>query len=269
MNWKVGALALLGLAVAMSAAGQEQGGLILEAADAITVGSFTYQDSEVTISEEFFNPQGSVEYYFPGGNFAIGFLYAQSENNFDLVVDDGETRTDGALDVERTTLLPFVRLGKRDGINLRLGYNMFEYKFSNGTLDETENGMITKQIRDGYAKGDLASGIDAELSLLFGSKFQFGLVLGGTYFMNAKYDWRYRDDLKGGAITTGTAELDAVMLRLAPELSYEVADGWRIFARYQIAGTSWLGNEEDEDEDYAGVDVMTAAYIGLRVDLGL
>lgn len=268
MSWKVLGAVGLGLALAISASAQGKAGVVLEAADAITLGSFTYQDAKVDISQEFFNPQGSAEFYFPGGTFAVGLLYAQSENNFDLDYDNGEKRLDGSLDVERTTLMPFLRLGRRDGINLRLGYNMFEYEFTNGALDETRNGVLTKQIRDGYAKGDLATGIDAEFSLVFGDRFQFGLVLGGTYFMDAKYEWRYRDDLNGGAISTGTAELDAVTLRLAPEISYEVAEGWRLFARYQIAGTSWIGNDEDVDEDYAGVDVMSAAYVGLRVNLG-
>ena len=239
--------------------------MILEAADGITLGNFNYQDAEVDIDTEFFNPQGSAEYYFPGGAIALGILYAQSENDYDLDFDDGDTRWDGSLTAERTTILPFLRLGKRESINLRLGLNIFEYEFSDGTLDKTEDG-VTTHIREGYAKGDLATGIDAELSLLFGDQFQFGLILGGTYFIGAEYEWTYLD-ADTGLREYGTAELDAVTFRLAPELSFEVAEGWRIFARYQLAGTTWLGSK-DEDEDYAGVDVFAAAVVGLRVDLG-
>ncbi len=266
MNWKVCSVVCLGLALALPTWAGENGGLILEAADAITAGNFNYQDAEVNIDAEFFNPQGSAEYYFPGGAFALGILYAQSENGYDLDFDDGDTRWDGSLDVERTTILPFVRLGKRESINLRLGLNMFDYEFTDGILDKTEDG-VTTHIRNGYAKGDLSTGIDAELSLLFGEQFQFGLILGGTYFIGAEYEWTYLN-ADTGQWDSGTAELDAVTVRLAPELSFEVADGWRLFARYQIAGTTWLGSKDDEDEEYAGVDVFAAAIVGLRVDLG-
>ena len=188
MNWKVCSVVCLGLALALPTWAGENGGLILEAADAITAGNFNYQDAEVNIDAEFFNPQGSAEYYFPGGAFALGILYAQSENGYDLDFDDGDTRWDGSLDVERTTILPFVRLGKRESINLRLGLNMFDYEFTDGILDKTEDG-VTTHIRNGYAKGDLSTGIDAELSLLFGEQFQFGLILGGTYFIGARSNY--------------------------------------------------------------------------------
>jgi hypothetical protein len=249
-------------------AGEGGGGLGVEAGTDITIGQFTFQDATVDISEEFFNPRVSVEYGFSKPRISLGVAYAASENNYSLEFDDGEETLDGDVDVERTDLIGFVRFGRRDGMNLRLGVRRFEYELSNAQLDEFENGAQTKQIRNGTAGGELTTGIDAELNLVFGTGVQFGLTLGGSYFMDAQYAWQYQDMLAGGAWTSGTAELDAVSLRIAPELTVPLADGLRLYVNYTISGTSWIGNEDDEGEDYAGVDVMTAVGVGFRYWFG-
>jgi len=172
------------------------------------------------------------------------------------------------VDVERTDLLPFVRFGQREGVNLRLGYRMFDYEISNARLDETRNSRLTRRIRDGQAEGDMASGLDAELNLTFGESFQFGLMLGATYFKDAEFDWQYRDDLAGGRVERGSVEADAVSLRFGPEIAFRLADELRLYANFVVAGTSWIGSEADDAEDYAGVDVMASVGLGLRYQFG-
>lgn len=253
-------------ALSLSAYGQT-GKLLVEAGTEATVGKFEYADATVDISEEAFNPRLSAEYELPKSAFSFGVAYASSDNDYSLEFDDGEKTLDGDLTVERTDLIPFIRLGHRDGVNFRIGYRMFEYELSDGTLDETEDGRFTMRIRNGTAKGELDNGIDAQLNLLFGNSVQFGVRLGATYFMDAEYTWQYRDQLKGGAIQTGTAKLDAMSVSVAPELTFRLADEFRLFVNYTIAGTTWIDNE-DTDEDYAGTDVMTSLGVGLRATFG-
>jgi hypothetical protein len=269
MNGRI-ALAVAACASLLAGAAQgDNGGLAIEAGSAMLFGKFTYEDATVDISEEFFNPRISAEYIFPNSAVSIGLLYAMTENTYTLEFDDGEKILDGSLDIERTDLIPFLRLGSINGTNLRLGYRMFNYKLSNGELDETRGGSLTRMIREGEAEGDLSAGIDAEFNLVFGSTFKAGLMIGGTYFMDAEYDWTYRDSLNGGTVESGSATLDAVSLRLAPEMSYEIATDLRLFINYTVAATAWIGNKDDEEEEYAGYDVVSALTAGLRYNFGL
>lgn len=241
---------------------------ILDAGSDIAFGTFTYDDATVEISEEYFNPNVGIEYVFAEREIGLGVRYMESENAFDLDYDNGRKTLDGSLDAERSIIIPYVRIGPRDGISLRVGASIYEYDFSEAWLDETKKGVPTKRIRDGRASADLSLGADLELSMMFGDRFQFGLILGAAYYPDADYEWQYRDELDDNRIKTGTAQLDAVSGRVGPEFSFEVAEGWRVFLRYLISGTSWLGNKEDEDEDYAGVDGMSAGSVGLRADFG-
>lgn len=256
------------LAMALSASGQSNGRLHLEIGTDMTFGKFTYSDATVDISEELINPRVSVEFALPDSAVSLGLLYAASENRFSLDFDDGKKQLDGDLDVERTDLIAFLRFGPRDRSNLRLGYRRFEYEFSNGELDETRNRVPTKRIRDGSAEGDLTTGVDAEVNLVFGENVRFGIMLGVTYFKDAKYRWEYRDELAGGRIERGTATLDALSLRLGPELVFPVSESLRLFVNYSVSATSWLGSKDDEHEEYAGVDIMTGFGIGIRYAFG-
>ncbi len=256
---------LAGTSVSMA---KDRGVWMIDAGSDIAFGTFSYDDATVEISEEFWNPNVGIEYAFPGKTFGVGVRYSTSENSFELDYDNGHKTLDGSMDGERSILLPYMRIGPRDGISLRVGASIYEYDFSNAYLDEVKEGVPTKKIREGTASADLSLGVDVELDMMFGDKFLFGVIIGAAYFPNADYDWQYRDELGDNQIKTGTAELDAVSARIGPEISYAVADGWRIFLRYLISGTSWLGDKDDEDEDYAGIDAMSAASIGVRADFG-
>ncbi|HMO51509.1 MAG TPA: hypothetical protein PKE26_00620 [Kiritimatiellia bacterium] len=264
-TWLVVMVAILGMG---TPAAWSDGGLLIEAGTDITFGKFTYKDATVEVTEEFFNPNLMLEYVFPDRLYGIGVRYAMSENGFTLDYADNKKKLVGNMDAERTILLPYLRIGPHDGVFFRIGAIFYEYEFSNATLDETRNGVPTKRIRDGYAKGELTPGLDAEISMLFGKKVQLGLHIGGAFYPGAKYTWRYRDELKGGALVTGNAKLDAATVRGGPELSVAVGKNWRLFARYAISATSWLGNEDEEHEDYAGTDIMTSVLVGLRADMG-
>jgi hypothetical protein len=148
---------------------------------------------------------------------------------------------------------------------------MFNYKLRNGTMDETQNGELTRKISNGTAEGDLSQGVDAELNLVFGGRLKAGLTIGGSYFMDAEYDWTYTDELKGkgGTVETGTATLDAVSVRLAPQLSFAIVENLRLALSYCVSATSWIGNndegnDEDSNEDYAGYDLVTSVTVVLR-----
>lgn len=260
----LGTAALSTLVLAGSSAHGGDGGISVEAGSTMLFGSFTYQDATVDISQELFNPRASIELMLPKTPLSVGVAYATAKNGYTLEYDNGEKVLNGSLDIKRTDLTPFLRLGSADGVNLRIGYRMFNYKLSNGAFDETKNGVLTRKISDGTAEGDLSKGVDAELNLMFGGRFKAGIMLGGSYFMDAKYDWMYKDDLNGGSIETGTATLDAVSLRLAPQISFAIVEDLRLELNYCVSATSWIGNKDDVEEDYAGYDIVTAMTVALR-----
>lgn len=239
------------------------GYFVIEGGTAITMGKFSYLDYTVDISKEFFNPRLSLEYVFPDSDMSIGFLFSNTKNSFDLEYDDGKKNIDGTLDVKRTEILPFFRLGPHDRHSLRLGFRMFNYKFSDGAWLEYRDGSLTKNAIDGKAEGKLSTGLDAELNLNFGNEFKFNLMLGASYFFNAKYNWEYYD-LLAGRRETGDAKLNALSIRFSPGLSFQVMDNMRISANYIIEATSWLGSKDDEHEEYAGVDIVSAILLKVK-----
>lgn len=245
-----------------TAAGYD-GLVTVEAGTAVTMGRFSFQDITVDMSREIFNPFVSVEYRFSGTEFSIGLLYAGSQNRFELDYNDGDLVLTGSIDAERREFLPYVRFGKRDRSNFRFGYRMFNYTFSNGELDEIENDILTKLIRSAHAEGTLSSGFDAELNMVFGDVFQFDIMVGGTYFFDAKYEWEYINILTNTPFQTGGTDLEAASIRVAPGFNYRVKDALRLFGKYQIQATFWMGNGDDSEE-YAGRDIMTAIMIGAR-----
>jgi hypothetical protein len=240
------------------------GGMVtIDAGTAVTTGRFSFQDITVDMSREIFNPFVSVEYRFSGTEFSIGLLYAGSQNRFELDYNDGDLVLTGSIDAERREFLPYVRFGKRDRSNFRFGYRMFNYTFSNGELDEIENDILTKLIRSARAEGRLSSGFDAELNMVFGDVFQFDIMIGGTYFFDAEYEWEYNNILTDSAVQTGGTDLEAASIRVAPGFNYRIGDSLRLFGKYRIQATSWMGSGDDVEE-YAGRDIMTAIVIGAR-----
>lgn len=235
--------------------------LTVELGDAVTFGSFTAQDATVDVETEYANPQGAVELKI-GGPFSVGASYAQSKNEFtgEWSGDNGDSR--GTVDAERTDMNAYLRLGSRDSINFRLGYRYFKYEFSDGLI--TSPGEID---RNGIAKGDMTTGLDGELNLVFGDQFQFGLGIGGTYFMDADYTWEYDKEVGGNTShQTGSATVNGYSARVRPEISFKVNDSLRIFLNYTLQATMWEGTP-DNAKDYPGVDVYSAAAGGVRVML--
>lgn len=261
--WMVGGFVLATALVALGA--EDSGGLVVEGGSLITFGKLKVMDAEIELDSEAFNPQAAVEYRLPNSKVSVGFAYGAVENSFDLDYDDGEKVIKGSLDAERTDMIPYVRFGKKDEFNLRLGYRMLEYDFSNGDLDEWKNGVQTKQIRYGTAKGELTTGIDAELNIVMGDTIQFRLMIGGSYFIDADYQWSYVDELEGGALKTGNATLNAFSARIAPELSLRLGEYLRVFANYTVSATRWVGSREDEDEEYVGTDLVAGLVAGARL----
>lgn len=102
---------------------------------------------------------------------------------------------------------------------------------------------------------------------MFGDKVQFGMGIGGTYFMDADYTWEYDKEV-GGVTTheTGSATLNGYSGRVRPEISFKVNDTVRIFLNYTLQATMWEGTP-DNGKDYPGVDVYSAAAGGVRVML--
>lgn len=242
--------------------------LTLELGDAVTLGKFTAQDATIDVGTTFMNPQGCIEFRL-AGPLSVGASYARSENNFsgEWSNDEGDD-ADGSVDVERTDINAYLRLGSRDSVNLRLGYRYFKYEFSNGTISQRDAGVIDEIDRNAAAKGDLTKGIDAELNLVFGDTVQFGLGIGGTYYMDSEYSWEF-DKVRPGHPTThetGTATLNGYSARLRPELSFKAGDAIRIFVNFTVQGTMWEGTP-DGGEEYPGVDLYTAAAAGVRIML--
>ena len=241
--------------------------LTLEVGDAVTLGNFTVEDTTIDVETEYANPQGCVELKLGNSPLSIGVSYAQSKNDFTGEwsgdIEDG----DGAVTAERTDANAYIRLGSRDSMNLRVGYRYFKYDFSDGLIVQRENGVVTEVDKNAEASGDLTTGIDAELNFVFGDAVQFGLGIGGTYFMDADYTWEY-DKVVGGSTTrqTGSATVNGYSARLRPELSFKAGDSLRIFVNYTLQGTTWEGTP-DNGKDYPGVDVYSAAAAGIRVML--
>jgi len=238
--------------------------IIIELGDAMTFGDFTYEDTTINVSEEFMNPRGSAEFRFGGTPFAIGGEYAQSKNEFDGTYEDSS----GNLDAERTEYVLFLRLGHKNGTNLRLGYRNFKYDFTDATIFQ-DNGEVDIH---GDTTGKLATGLDAELTLAFGSDFQFALALGASYFMDAKYDWSYT--AVGGpnpGFHAGTAKMDAYSARVRPEISFAAGKNLRVFVNGTVQASTWdiSQSEDDASPDYPGVDIYSAIGAGIRYTFDL
>lgn len=257
----IGAAGLMGWGAVAS--GQQGSGVRMETGTDISYGKFTYEDATVDASRELWNPRFSLEFSEPGGSVSLGVAYARSENDFSLDFDDGEKELIGDLKAKRRDLIPFLRFSVSDNLSLRLGYRRFTYEFSRGVLDETRDGRLTKSIRDGYAKATLNTGLDAEARIMFGRTAKFGVVVGATYFKDAKYRWGYLDEARGGALERGTATLNALSLRIAPEIQVPLGDGVLGYVNYTISATSWLSSKT-EHEDFAGTDIMTSIGVGFR-----
>ena len=242
----------------------DNGSIIIELGDAVTLGNFNYKDTTIDVSQEWANPRGSVEFRFGGTALSVGGEYAQSKNTFDGEYED----SDGTLDAKRTEYVAFVRLGHKNGTNLRVGYRNFKYDFSEALIHQ-DNGETDM---DGEATGKLATGIDAELTLAAGDQFQVALGLGATYFTGAKYDWSYL--AVGGpnpGFHAGSAKMDAYSARIRPEISFAVSDDLRIFINGTVSASSWQISKDEDDTtpDYPGIDIYSAVSAGIRYTLPL
>lgn len=260
-------LVLAGLLVVSGVrAAEDEGGLTIEVGNAITMGGLTVQDVEIDVETEAFNPRLGVEYSFAGSPVSIGADLALSENTFTGTWEGDDEGGDGSLDVERTDIGVYARLGSRDGVNLKVGYRNFSYEYSNGELAQYENGRLTERDENANATSDLTTGIDAELNLVFGEDFQVAFGIGYSFFMDAQYDWEY-DQTVGGRTThvVGSAELDAHSARFRPEISFLAAENLRVYLNYTVQASIWTGDFEGGDtEDYPALDLYSAAGVGVR-----
>lgn len=243
-----------------AAADSDTAQVIVELGDAMTFGEFTYEDTTIEVSEEFNNPQGSIEFKMEGAAIAIGAEFMKSENEFTGEYDDGN----GELNAERQKLVAFIRFGNKNASYLRLGYCNFSYDFSDAVV--VRPGEL---ITDGEASADMTTGVDAELNLAVGSSVQFAIALGASYFMDAEYDWSYMSSVDGFQV--GSAEADTFSVRVRPELSFGLTDNFRVFVNGTLQGTTWDVDEDQDDStpDYVGVDVYSAAAAGIRYTFGL
>lgn len=253
---------IFGAFVVSAQAADEKGNqIIIEVGDAITFGTFNYEDAEIEVTKEAFNPRLSGEFRFAGTPLSVGGEYAQSKNTFDGTYED----SDGTIDVERQEMVAFVRLGHKDDTNIRLGYRKFKYDFSNADIHQYDGGRLVEEDKNGEATGDLKTGLDAEITLAIGTEVQFSLMLGGTYFQKAKYSWAY-DKYIGGRNTgrqTGSAELDALTVKIRPQLSVKISDALRVFVNGTMAASAWEGTPDGE-ADYPGVDLYSAIGLGVQ-----
>ena len=102
---------------------------------------------------------------------------------------------------------------------------------------------------------------------MFGDKVQFGLCIGGTYFIDANYTWDY--DANPGGHRSGTAKMDAYCARLRPELAFKLTDNLQLFANYTLMATAWKGREiTNTATDYPAYDLISAVGVGLRYSFG-
>jgi len=249
-------LSVLAVSVGMVAVASAE--VIVDVSDAFTAGKFTYEDTTVKVKSSAANPRGSLEYRFNDTPFAIGVEYASSKNDFEGEYED----SDGDLTMERAEYAAYVRIGKRDSVNLRLGYRNFEYDITDGDIRQSSG----EHDIHGIANGKMTTGIDAELNLLFGEKVTFGVGIGYTFFTGAEYTWQY-DIENGPQNQAGSAELDAHSLRIRPEISFETMENLRIYLNVMLAATAWEGTP-DNGKDYPGFDVYSAAAVGLRYSFG-
>jgi hypothetical protein len=228
--------------------------LMVDVGNSFTMGKFDYEDATIEVKSSIANPRAGLEYRFAESPFGLGIEYAMSENDF-----EGEyENSDGDLTMERTEYVAYLRLGSRDSVNVRFGYRSFEYDISDGDIRQS-NG---EHDINGVANGDMTTGIDAELNLVFGEETTFGVGIGYTFFMDAEYTWEY-DIESTGAHRTGSATLDAHSLRIRPELSFKLNDNTRLYFNAVLAATAWEGTPEGEQE-YPGYDVFSAAGVGIR-----
>jgi hypothetical protein len=255
--------AVVGVALQAQAVDRSRGELIVEASDAVTLGKLTYDKVTVNIKQSYVNPRVMAEYRFGGTALSLGGEFSKLKNDYDGTFE----YSDGSMTMDRTDWTLFARLGYRDSVNLRVGYRNFAYDVKDAILNQRDNGVLTEQDTNGTAKGDLTTGIDAELNLVFGEKVQVGLSLGGTYFIGAKYDWAY--DAAPGGHKTGTAKVDAYSARIRPELAFLLADNLQLFVNYTLMATMWKGREVgNTNTDYPAYDVISAVGVGLRYSFG-
>ncbi|MBA4389230.1 MAG: hypothetical protein C0404_14750 [Verrucomicrobia bacterium] len=256
------AAAVLVSAVSVTKAADDGNQLILDLGDAVTLGNFKYKDVKIEVEKEYANPRGSAEFKFGGTPASIGVEFAQSKNTFTGTYEDSH----GSVDVKRNEMAAYLRLGHKDETNVRIGYRKFKYDFSNADI-VMDNGEHDK---NGEATGDLTTGLDAEVTLAVGTEVQFALTVGGTYFKDAKYSWaydKYINERFTGHVT-GNAKLDALSVRIRPQLSMKMDDNIKIYINGTIAASSWDATPEG-GADYAGVDIYTALGLGLQYTFDL
>lgn len=252
----IGSLCVACALLALPAGAQNNGQLMVELGNAFTMGNFTYEDATIDIEASSSNPRGALEWRANGSTVALGAEYAKSENSYTGEYEDG----DGTLDMERTEWGVYLRFGDRERTNLRVGYRNFKYDISNAIINDPPDHDV-----DGTATGELTTGADVELTLATGETLRFALSIGASYFFDADYEWSYLEvagDEPGPH--AGTAALDAVGLRLKPELSYRLNENLVIFANGMVAASTWVGDVDDDNPDFAGVDIFSGVGVGLR-----
>jgi hypothetical protein len=231
--------------------------LRLEGGTAITFGSFKYSGADVSIEKTFMNPRLSAEFGFKDTSIAAGVEFARSKNQFDGTWKTGA----GSVDIERTELAIYARLGERERNNLRLGYRRFSYDFTDGSFVDGLDNYLSAT-----ATGKLTTGVDLEATVAGGETLTFSLTAGATYFIGADYEWSY--SLNGAPRVGNAAKLSAYSARLRPEISFKVGDSLRVFGNYMLSVSSWKGTPTG-GKDYAGVDVYSGIGVGVRWDLRL
>lgn len=254
----LGVAVIAGVCVLSASAQDNSGKIIVELANGLTMGEFTYEDATIDVSTEAFNPSGSIEYKFAGLPLAIGLEASMSKNDFDGEYDDGS----GSLTAERKKFVAFVRVGDKNGSYLRLGYCNFKYDFSDAIIyqpDETD--------LDGTATGDLATGADVELGLGIVRRVGVSVAIGASYFKDAEYEWSYIE-VRGISrqFRAGTAKMDAIAARIRPEISFALGKNLRLFVNGTLQASSWMIDEDDDaaSPDYPGVDIYSAVTAGIR-----
>lgn len=246
----------------------ETGRLTVDLGNAVTFGKFTYDDATIDIEGELFNPRGALEYQFAELPLAVGLEASMSENTFTGDYDDGDGDSgEGEVDIERQEMALYLKFVPNNTFSFRIGYRNFNYDLSNADITQYENGAIDERDINGVADCSLATGIDTQLGLIFGSPdaLQLGLTLGYTYFIDAEYDWEY-DEVIGAATThrTGSATANAHSLRIRPEVSFPLTDAVRLYADWCIAATAWDADLPDEDPSYPGFDMYSGVSVGVR-----
>lgn len=269
--WFVLLLCLLVAAPAWAQAGaEEKGSLTFEVGNAVTFGSLTIKDTKINVDTAAFNPRAGLEYKFAGVPLCLGVDFAYSKNDLDGTYKDGSDQGDGSLNIKRNDFGAYVRLGSRDTpVNFKLGYRYFKYEYKDGILNQFKNGIQVEWDRDAQATGDLTKGLDAELNFVMGTKFQFVLGLGASYFKDAKYTASYlkktTPDGEYELTTPPEIKMDAYAVRVCPEFSYLATDNLRIFVNYTLQASKWKDDVKGTAADqYPAIDLYSAAMIGIR-----